>query len=133
MQTYRASGVQDLDSVELGLLSDTIRLGADGSGNVSAVAVAIGSGTVTGVVGQVSSTALELGVRNLDTSVDDVRARVGTGSAVVDVGRRARVGLGDTGKTPGSRALGNVGLLLKRRRLAELGGDVSVLLNVLNL
>jgi hypothetical protein len=50
---------KDLDGVELSLLSNTVGARADGAGDVSAVAVAIGVGVV-GKVGSEGSTATEL-------------------------------------------------------------------------
>ena len=47
-----AVGAENLDGVELGLLSDTIGGGADGAGNVGAVAVTVGVGAVDKVGGE---------------------------------------------------------------------------------
>lgn len=55
----RAVSVEDLDTEDLGLLGDTIGLGADGAGDVGAVAVAVGV-VLVDVVGQELGTALEL-------------------------------------------------------------------------
>lgn len=67
-----ARRIKDLDSVKLGLLCNTVGLGADSSSDVGTVAVAISGGTITSIVGQVGSTALEVRVSSVDTSVDDV-------------------------------------------------------------
>lgn len=55
----RATGVEDLDGVELGLLGNTIGGSTDGSGNVGAVAIAIGAAAVN-VVGGEGGTATEV-------------------------------------------------------------------------
>jgi hypothetical protein len=41
ISTYRTTGVEDLDSVKLGLLGYTVGLGSNGTGAVGAVTVAI--------------------------------------------------------------------------------------------
>ena len=117
-----ARGGKDLDSIELGLLGNTIGRATNGAGNVGTVAVAISVVRVD-VVGDPGSTAAELGVGGVDTSVNDVGAGAGTARVVVGVGGRASVPVGETGKTPGSTSLGDVGL----------GGEDGVLLDVLDL
>lgn len=52
-------GVENLDTENAGLLSDTVGLGANCSGNVSAVAVAIAVLTITSKVLQELGAALE--------------------------------------------------------------------------
>jgi hypothetical protein len=133
-ETYRATGVEDLDSIELGLLGDTVGLGADGASAVSSVAVAVSVGAVPGVVGQEGGAALKLGVSGGDTGVDHVHARVSTSGGIVSVRKSRLAGLvGDPRETPGRGALGSVGLLLERLRDAQVGPDNSILLDVLNL
>lgn len=53
-------GIEDLDSIELGLLSDTVGLAANSASNVGTVAIAIGAGAITCVVGEVGSTYIRL-------------------------------------------------------------------------
>lgn len=100
---------------------------------MGAVAVAVSVASIAGVVGQEGSTTLKLGVGGGDTSVDDVGASTSTCSAVIGVGRGTGSRMGDTTKTPGSRRLSDVGLLLERLRYAKVGLDNSILLNILNL
>lgn len=99
---------------------------------MGSVAVTVSVAAVTGEVGQEGSTTLELGVGGGDTSVDDVGASTRTGSAVVGVGRGTTSDVGDTTKTPGSRGLSDVGLLLERLRGAKVGLDNGILLDVVN-
>jgi hypothetical protein len=131
----RTAGIEDLDSVELGALGDTVGLGADGTGAVSAVAVAIGVLAVTCVVGKEGGTTLELGVSGGDTSVNNVDTSAGASTAVVGVGSGSSlaVHVRDTGQSPGGRALSNIGLLLEGLESAEVSLDNCVLLDVVNL
>lgn len=131
----RAIGTKDLDSVELGLLGDSVGLGANGTSAVGAVTVAVGVAAIASVVGEESGTALELRVGGVDTSVDDVGAGTGTGSAVVGVGGTATALAGNTRETPGGTRLGDVGLLLERGlvELSQVGLDDGILLNVVDL
>lgn len=55
-ETYTATGVQDLHSIELSLLRNTVRLRADSSSTVGAVAVTICSGTVACKVSEMLGT-----------------------------------------------------------------------------
>lgn len=68
---------------------------------MSAVAVAIGVGAVTGVVGEESGAAFKLSVGGSDTSVDHVSAGSCTGSVVVGVRSASSRLVRDTSKTPG--------------------------------
>lgn len=125
-------GVEDLDSIQLGLLGYTVRLSADGASNVGAMTIAIGSGAITCVVGEVGSTALEVGVGGIDTGVDDIRAGVGTATVIIDVAGGSKGLGGDTSQTPGSRTLSEVGTVLELYRLGQVGLNNGVLLNVVN-
>src|SRR5690606_6950683 len=100
-----AGGGEDLHTDEACLLGNTVGGATDGTSNVSTVTVAVsgrlaGDGVVTG-----RSTATELGVAGVDTSVNNVGEGTGTRAAVVDVGGEASVPVGDAGKTPGSAGL----------------------------
>jgi hypothetical protein len=55
-----AVGVKHLDSVELGLLGNTISAATDGTGDVGAVAVAISVLAVASIVGKPGSTTAEV-------------------------------------------------------------------------
>lgn len=99
---------------------------------MGAVTIAVSVLAVTGVVGEEGSTALELGVRSGDTSVNDVGAGTGASRVVVGVGSTTLVLVRDAGKTPGRRSLSNVGLLLEVQ-LAKIGPDNGILLNVVDL
>lgn len=132
-ETYRAVGAQNLDSEELGLLGYTVGLGSNSTSAVGTVAVAISVGTIANVVGEESSTTLELGVRGGDTSINDVNAGARSSRGVVGVGGGSRVGVGDAAETPGSRRLSGVCLLLEGSlELTKVGLDDSVLLDVVN-
>ena len=132
MSTYRTAGIKDLDSVKLGLLSDSIGLGSDSTGAVGAVAVTVSVLTIASVVGEESSTTLKLGVRSGNASVNDIGASTGASRVVVGVGCATLALVRDTSKAPGRRRLGYVGLLLEVR-LAKVGSNNSVLLNVVDL
>lgn len=92
--------------------------------------VAVSVGTITSEVAEEGGAALELWVGGVDTSVDDIDAGTGTSSAVISVGATTGALARDTGKTPGSRGLADIGLLLK---LSEVGLDNGILLDVVNL
>jgi hypothetical protein len=83
--TYRTAGIEDLDSIELGLLGNTICLGTDSTSTVGAVAIAVGVFTITGEVGEERGTTLELRVSGLNTSVDNVHTRACTSTFVIGV------------------------------------------------
>ena len=59
LQGSGATRVKDLDSVELGLLGNTVDDGANGASNVSSMAVAVAVGGVDGIE-EPSGTAFEL-------------------------------------------------------------------------
>lgn len=115
----RAVVVEDLDTIDVGLLGDTVASGANGTRAVSAVAVTIALSRGKGL--DELGTALELRVSVLNTSVDHVGAGASAGGVVVVVGGGSRAGAGDAGKTP--RSVG----------LRSRDGDNGILLNVLNL
>jgi hypothetical protein len=54
--TYRTAGIKNLDSIKLGLLGHSVGLGANGTGAVGAVAVAVSGLAITRVVLEPSST-----------------------------------------------------------------------------
>lgn len=101
--------IEDLDTVELGLLGNTIRLAADGTGAVGSVAVAVRILAGDEALEE-RSTALELLVACLNASVDDVGAGAGTGTVVVSVVGVAGCAVGDASKTPGRSRLINKGI-----------------------
>lgn len=129
----RAISAQNTDAEELGLLSNTVGLAADGTSAVSAVAVAI-SVAAGSIVGDRGSAALEIGVGSVDTSVNDVDTGAGTSRGVVGVGSRAAGLPGDTAETPGGTGLSGVGLLLELEStlLSPAGLHNGILLDVLN-
>jgi hypothetical protein len=131
----RTTGVENLDSVELGRLGDTVGLRTDSTSAVSTVAIAIGVRAVTSIVGEEGSTTLKLGVSGGDTSVDNVHTSAGAGAAVVGVGSGTSLAVyvGNTRQTPGRRALGHVGLLVEGLERAKVSLDNCVLLDVVNL
>jgi hypothetical protein len=103
VSTYRATGVENLDSVELSLLGYTVGLGSDSTSAVGTVTVSVRVLTVTSIVGEEGSTTFELGVRSVDTSVDDIGASASTSSGVVDVGTGTRRLVRDASKAPCGR------------------------------
>lgn len=117
-----ALGVQHLDGIQLGGLGDAVGRAADGAGDVGAVAVAVRVGPV-GVVLQPGGAAAKLGVRRVDASVNDIRARAGSGAVVVGVAGGVAALVRDTGNAPRRVGLGHVGI----------DGDDRVLLNVVHL
>lgn len=132
VSTYRATGIEDLDSVKLSLLGYTVGLGSDRTSAVGTVAVSVRVLTVTSIVGEEGSTALKLGVGSVDASVNDIGTSTSTRRGVVDVRAGTRALVGDTSKTPCGRRLSCVGLLLEVR-LAKVSLDNSILLNVVDL
>lgn len=115
-------GVEDLDSVESRLLGHAVCFRSHCPGYVCAVAIAIAVGAVC-IVGGPDGAALEVGVGGVDTSVDDVRARAGTGAVIVGVGGRS-LGLGrETSQAPRSVALRDI----------SVDGEDGLLLNILDL
>lgn len=130
--THRTTRVQNLDSIELGLLSNTVGLGTNGTSTVSTVAITIGVGTITSKVGKEGGTTLKLGMRGGDTCVNHVRACAGSSTVVVGVRSATTVLVGNAGKTPGGGRLCHVCSLLQMN-LLKLGLDDGVLLNVFNL
>lgn len=117
----RARGVEDLHGVEPGLLGNTVGGTTDGTGNVGAVAVAVRVRAVDKVGGK-GGAAAKVGVRGVDTRVNDVRASAGAGAGVVGVARAAAA-VRDAADAPGSTGLGGVGVDV----------DNGVLLNELDL
>ena len=105
----RARRSEDLDSIDVGLLGDTILLASDGSGAVGSVSIAIS----VFIVGRDSlspvGTALEVNMVNADTSVDGVGINTITTISGIQVfveGTKGEaVPMGDTGQTPGSTLL----------------------------
>ena len=89
---------------------------------MSAVAVAVGGLSVDEAL-DLAGAALELGVRSLDTSVDDIGASASTSAGVVLVGGATLGAVGDAAEAPRGAGLLSVGL----------DGDDGVLLNVLDL
>lgn len=141
LRAATAVGREDLDTVEGGLLGDTVGAATDGTGTVSTVALIVGGGGAD-EVRDLAGAALELlelcvrsccpersekvstyGVAGIDTSVDHVGAGSGSSSVVVAVCGRAGTGVGETSEAPRSVGLGDCGEDL---------GD-GVLLNVLDL
>lgn len=99
------------------------------------MAVAIGVGAVTSIVGKEGSTTLKFGVGGRDTGVDYVDAGTLTAAGVIGVGSAASlaVDVRDPGQTPGRRALSGVGPLLDAVNLAKVGLDNGILLDIINL
>jgi hypothetical protein len=126
-----AVGAEHLDSVDIGLLGDTVLLASNCAGAVSAVTVAILIGIAVGDSLAPVGAALEVNVLDVGAGVDDIDvnalAAIG-GVEVLVVGAEAQgITVGDTGKTPGGVLLRLVVLLVGERV------DLGVLLDVVDL
>lgn len=77
---------------------------------MGAVSVAISVLAITGIVGEPGSTATEVRVGRVDTSVDNVGAGTRTSAVVVGIGGGGDTLAGDGTQAPRSRALGHVGV-----------------------
>lgn len=64
---------------------------------------------VVDLIGGKDSTALEIGVVDVDTGIEDIGADTFAGAVVVGVGAATSGGAGKTGQTPVSVILGSVG------------------------
>ena len=103
-------GIEDLDSIELGLLGHTVGGAANRARDVGAVTVSVGGAAVTGVVGKVGGAAAKLGVSGVDAGVNDIGACAGSVRVIASVGCLARCLAGETSDTPRGAALGDVGI-----------------------
>lgn len=82
-----ASGlVADLDGDELGLLGNTVGVGADGTSDVGTVTLEVGVGLGLDVVHTLDGTSTKVGVGGVDTRVNNVRAGSLTSRGIVDIG-----------------------------------------------
>ena len=107
----RSVRAENLDRVDVCLLSNTILLTTDGTGAVSSVAVSILIRIAGGDGLAPVSTALEVDVFDVRAGVDDVDidtlTSVGLVNVLVEVAKVQTLLVRDTGETPGSRVLGN--------------------------
>lgn len=131
---------EDLDSIDVGLLGNTVLLAGDSTGAVSTVTVAILIGIPRGNGLTPVGTTLEVDVVDVGTSVNNVGIDTLTTIRRVEVlveGTEVEgVAVGDTGKTPRSLSLGlAVALVLSDHVLGnrDHGVDKSVSLNELDL
>lgn len=112
-----AVGAENLDSVDVGLLGDTVLLASNSAGAVGAVTVAILVGITVGDGLAPVSTILEVDVLDVGAGIDDVNIDTLTSVGGVEVfvpGTEAqRVAVGDTGKTPWGVLLGLVVIATK--------------------
>lgn len=122
IRSTRATGVQNLDGVEVGLLGNTIGGSTNGAGNVSAVAVAVGVVVVDKVAGP-GGAATKVRVVGVDASVNHVGAGAGTGAVVVGVLGGTRLLGREAGNAPGGAVLRDI----------LVDGEDGLLLDVLNL
>ena len=124
----RAVGAENLDSVDVGLLGNTVLLAGNGTRAVGSVAVSILIGIALGDSLAPVSTALEVSVVNVGASVNHVGINTLTAVLGVEVLVEGTKGealtVRDTGQTPRGVLLG---------LMAIHGADLGVLLNVLNL
>lgn len=130
----RARRSEDLDSVDVGLLGDTVLLANHGSGAVGSMSITILILIVVRDGLAPVSTALEVDVVNVDTSVNGVGINALaalTGIQVLVKGAEGEaVPVGDTSETPGSTLLD---LILFHRLEVAHGVDLGVFLDELNL
>lgn len=154
LEAYRTARIENLDSIKLSLLRDTIGLGTNSTSTVSAVTVAIRVLAITRKVGEeyldeVSvwsqthfadrfsyGTPFELGMGGLNTSVNNVHTRARASTIVVRVGQRRTcfaIHMRDARQTPRRTALSHVCPLLEVIKFAEVGLDDSILLDVFDL
>lgn len=131
---------EDLDSIDVGLLGNTVLLAGDSTGAVSTVTVAILIGIARGNGLTPVGTTLEVDVVDVGTSVNNVGIDTLTTIRRVEVlveGTEVEgVAVGDTGKTPRSLSLGlAVALVLSDHVLGnrDHGVNKSVSLNELDL
>ncbi len=105
----RAVGAEDLDGIDVGLLSNTILLTSDGAGAVSTVTVAILVGIAIRSSVTPLGTTLKVDVGDVGTSVDNVGINTLTtvfGVQVLVEGTEAQsLAVRNTGKTPRSLLL----------------------------
>lgn len=123
----RATGAENLDSIEVGLLGDTILLASDGSGAVSAVAVTIGILIVAGDSLAPGGTTFKVDMVDVDTSINSVSVNTLTAFGGIEVlvegAEGEAITVRDTSQTPRGVLLGD---LLH-------GVDFGVLLDVFDL
>lgn len=118
--------IENLDTVELGLLSNTVAPAANSTRAVSTVAVAVGVLAADEALEEGSTTLKFLyptvsfyqtrwllfgkithRVASLNTSVNDIDASTGTSAVVIAVGGASLGAVRDTAKTPGGTVLLN--------------------------
>lgn len=125
-----AVGAEDLDSVDAGLLGDTVLLTGNGAGAVGAVAVAVLVGVTLGSSVTPLGTALEVDVGDVGASVNNIGIDTLTtvlGVEVLVEGTEAEsLAVGDTGKTPRSLLLGLRGASVLGDGLGGGDGDHGV-------
>lgn len=132
---------EDLDSINAGLLGNTVLLTGDGAGAVSTVAVAILISIARGNGLAPVGTTLKVDVLDVGTSVNNVGIDTLTTirgvEVLVEATKVEGVTVGDTGKTPRSRSLGlTVALVLSDHIIVgdrNHGVDQSVALDELDL
>ncbi|KAI6764450.1 hypothetical protein HG530_008239 [Fusarium avenaceum] len=108
---------KDLDSIDAGLLGNTVLLAGNSTGAVSTVTIAILIGIARGNGLTPVSTALEIDVVDVGTSVNNVGINtlttIGGVEVLVECTEVEGAAVGDTGKTPRSLLLGiSVALVL---------------------
>ena len=95
----RALAVKDLDGDDVGKFGNTVFLSSDSSSGVSAVSIVIRVALIDNV-GSPLSTVLEVGVGDIDTSIDTVEGDVAASRVVVGVVSDASLLAGDAAKSP---------------------------------
>lgn len=106
----RRAALEDLDSLDGGLLGDTVGLAGNGARDVSTVAYRIGVVATEGSVDGLSTT-LKFIVGGSNTSVDDVGICVGTSVGIVDVAGRSPGTVRDRAESPSGATLSSQGTL----------------------
>lgn len=95
-----ATSGEDLNGDNVGLLSNSVGGASEGSSGMGAMAVAIGVVVVNGV-GTPADTSPELGVVDINTSVNAVDSDTLASGAVIDEVLVARGFVGDSAQSPG--------------------------------
>lgn len=123
----RATGSQDLDSVDVGLLGNTVLLASNSTRAVSSVAVAVNVVVTLGNSLSPASTAFKVDVLDVGTGVNDVGidtlTTIGSVDVLVECAEVELLTVRDTSQTPGSTVLSG----------SLEGVDFGVPLNIFNL
>ena len=96
----RSLSVENLDSDESRFLGDTVGLSCNSAGNVGSVTILVLVDAVD-VVGAPDSAVFEIGMADIDASVDIVRSDARTSRVIIVIVSDAGLSVRNTTKTPG--------------------------------